>query len=72
MVPIEWVHSRGSIGIFTGYLRRHSQLDIGPRHACTEVICLVHNQGATVITHTGEVLADFTIDRKKDYQTKNS
>lgn len=47
-------------------------LGIGRAHARTEVICLVHGHEATVITHGGEVLAEFVIDPKKDYQSKNT
>lgn len=47
-------------------------LGIGRAHARTEVICLVHGHEATVITHGGEVLAEFVIDAQKDYQSKNT
>lgn len=52
---------------YAGKLRH---LGIGRPHARTEIICLVHHQSATVITHTGDVLAEFTLDPQKDYQTK--
>lgn len=55
---------------------RHSgrmlHLGIGRIHARTEIICLIHNDNATVITtDTGEVLAGFTLDPTRDYQRKN-
>lgn len=53
---------------YAGKLRH---LGIGRAHARTEVICLVHNQDATVITHTGDVLAEFTLDTSRGYQRKN-
>ena len=47
-------------------------LGIGRAHARTEIICLVHNDNATVIaTNTGEILADFTLDPTHNYQRKN-
>ncbi len=47
-------------------------LGIGRSHARTEIICLVHNNDATVIAqHTGEILAEFTLDPAHDYQRKN-
>lgn len=64
------VSSRRAVRAFSyaGKLRR---LGVGRGHARTEIICLVHNQAATVVTHTGDVLAEFTIDSSKDYQRKN-
>ena len=54
---------------------RHSgrmlHLGIGHAHNRTEVICLIHNQQATIITHTGTVLAEFTLDPTRGYQKKN-
>ena len=47
-------------------------LGIGRAHARTEVICLVHGHKATVITHGGDVIAEFVINPEKDYQAKNS
>lgn len=47
-------------------------LGIGRAHARTEIICLIHNNNATVITlNTGELLAEFTLDPAKNYQRKN-
>ena len=69
-VRYDIVDSSGSITLrYAGKLRH---LGIGRAHARTEVICLVHNTHATVITHTGDVLAEFTINPGKDYQSKNS
>ena len=41
-------------------------LGIGRAHARTEVICLVHGHKATVITHGGDVIAEFVINPEKD------
>lgn len=46
-------------------------LGIGRAHARTEIICLVHNLDATVITNNGQVLAEFTLNPTHDYQRKN-
>ena len=46
-------------------------LGIGRAHVRTEVICLIHNHEATVITHTGTVLAEFTLNPATGYQKKN-
>ncbi len=68
-VRYDIVDTSGSITLrYAGKLRH---LGIGRAHARTEIICLIHNQTATVITHTGDVLAEFTIDTEKDYQSKN-
>ncbi|MBK0420288.1 transposase [Leucobacter sp. CSA1] len=68
-VRYDIVDAAGSITLrYAGKLRH---LGVGQPHARTEIICLVHNHAATVITHTGEVLAEFTIDTRKDYQSKN-
>ena len=55
---------------------RHSgtllHLGIGRAHIRTEIICLVHNNNATIIAHnTGELLAEFTLNPNKNYQSKN-
>jgi hypothetical protein len=42
-------------------------LGIGRPHARTEIICLVHGNHATVITYTGDVLGEYTINPEKDY-----
>lgn len=69
-VRYDIIDESGSITLrYAGKLRH---LGIGRAHARTEIICLVHNQAATVITHTGEVLAEFTINTEKDYQRKNT
>jgi transposase InsO family protein len=46
-------------------------LGIGRAHARTEIICLVHNLDATVITNNGLILAEFTLNPARDYQRKN-
>ena len=50
---------------------RMTHLGIGRAHNRTEIICLIHNNDATVITTNGEVLAEFTLDPTKGYQRKN-
>lgn len=68
-VRYDIVDPSGSITLrYAGKLRH---LGVGRAHARTEIICLIHNQAATVITHTGDVLAEFIIDSSKDYQRKN-
>jgi transposase InsO family protein len=56
-------------------LRHHGRLlhlGIGRAHTRTEIICLVHNDNATIIAlDTGELLAEFTLDPTKNYQRKN-
>lgn len=55
-------------------LRHHGRLlhlGIGRTHARTDIICLVHNNDATVTTHNGLVLGQFTLDPTRDYQRKN-
>lgn len=45
---------------------------IGRAHKRTEIICLVHNNDATIINlSTGELIAEFTLNPDKNYQTKN-
>ena len=47
-------------------------LGIGRAHARTEIVCLVHNNNATVIAmNTGELLAEYTLNPDKNYQSKN-
>lgn len=47
-------------------------LGIGRTHARTEIICLVHNNDATIIAlAAGELIAEFTLDPEKNYQRKN-
>jgi transposase InsO family protein len=55
---------------------RHSgrmlHLGIGRAHARAEIICLIHNDHAIISTrHSGEILADFTLDPTRGYQRKN-
>jgi transposase InsO family protein len=56
-------------------LRHHGRLlhlGIGRAHTRTEIICLVHNDDATIIApNTGELLAEFTLNPDKNYQRKN-
>ena len=45
-------------------------LGIGRAHARTEIICLIHNNDATITTHDGTVLAEYVLDPTRDYQQK--
>lgn len=69
-VRYDIVDTGGTITLRHAGKLRH--LGIGRGHARTEIICLVHGSHATVITTTGEVLGEYTIDSEKDYQTKNT
>lgn len=69
-VRYDIVSANGTISIrHTGRL---THLGIGRGHARTEIICLIHGHHATVITHTGDVLGEYTIDPAKNYQKKNT
>lgn len=47
-------------------------LGIGRAHARREIICLIHNNHATIATRdTGEIIAEYTLDPTHSYQTKN-
>lgn len=51
---------------------RMLHLGIGRAHARTEIICLIHNDHATVIeATTGEILTEHTLDPTRTYQPKN-
>ncbi len=45
-------------------------LGVGRAHARTEIIILIHNVDATIISLHGTVLGDYTIDPKQAYQPK--
>jgi transposase InsO family protein len=54
-------------------LRYHSRLlhlGVGRRHAGTRVLLLVKDRDVRVITHRGELLAQFTLNPTKQYQPK--
>lgn len=53
------------------YAGKLLHLGIGRAHTRTEIICLIHNRDATVLTHEGLVLAEFTLNPARDYQPKN-
>jgi len=53
------------------YAGKLLHLGIGRAHARTEIICLIHNLDATVLTHEGLALAEFTLNPARDYQPKN-
>ena len=52
------------------YGNRMLHLGIGRAHARTEIIILIHNMEATIISLDGTVLGDYTIDPKQSYQPK--
>ena len=53
---------------YAGQIRH---LGIGRAHNGTPVLILIHDRDATVSSiNTGEIIAEFTIDPKKDYQPK--
>jgi transposase InsO family protein len=52
------------------YGNRMLHLGVGRAHARTEIIILIHNHDATVISLNGTVLGDYTIDPKQSYQAK--
>ena len=55
---------------YAGQIRH---LGIGRAHNGTPVLILIHDRDATVSSiNTGEIIAEFTIDPKKDYQPKRS
>ena len=52
------------------YAHRMLHLGVGRAHARTEVIVLAHNDKATIISTTGEVLGDYIINPEQNYQPK--
>ncbi len=74
--PNIWRVRYDTIGIDGKITLRHGgkllHLGIGRPHARTEIVCLVHNNDATIIDlGSGELLAGFTLNPDKNYQTKN-
>ena len=49
---------------------RMMHLGVGRTHARTEIIILIHNLDATIISLDGTVLGDYKIDPKQSYQPK--
>lgn len=69
-VRYDIVGNDGKISLRHSGLMLH--LGIGRAHARTEIICLIHNDQATVINaDSGEVLTDHTLDPSRSYQRKN-
>lgn len=62
------VDSGGNVTLRYQSKLRH--LGVGRRYAATRVILLVADRDVRVINHDGELLAEFTINPTKDYQTK--
>lgn len=60
--------NQGRISLRWGNKMLH--LGIGREHDKKDVIALIHGLNATVITTTGEVLGDYTINPEKGYQAK--
>ena len=52
------------------YGNRMLHLGVGRAHARTEIIILIHNHDATIISLDGTVLGDYTINPKQSYQPK--
>ncbi len=52
------------------YGNRMLHLGVGRHHARTEIIILIHNHDATIISLDGTVLGDYRIDPKQSYQPK--
>ena len=52
------------------YQSKLRHLGIGRRYAGTRVLLLINNRDVRVITHDGELLAQFSIDPTKQYQTQ--
>ena len=52
------------------YGNRMLHLGAGRHHARTEVIILIHNHDATIISLDGTILGDYRIDPKQSYQPK--
>ena len=52
------------------YQSKLLHLGIGRRYAGTRVMLLVADRDVRVINDDGELLAEFTIDPTKDYQTQ--
>lgn len=52
------------------YGNRMLHLGAGRAHARTEIIILIHNTEATIISLDGTVLGDYTINPKQSYQPK--
>jgi transposase InsO family protein len=67
-VRYDTVDAHGKISLRYGNRMMH--LGIGRGHARTDVIALIHNHNATVITLDGTVLGDYTLNPNTGYQPK--
>lgn len=67
-VRYDQVDAGGKVSLRYGNRMLH--LGIGRAHARTEIIILIHNTDATIISPNGTVLGDYTIDPKQNYQPK--
>lgn len=69
-VRYDTVDAHGKITLRYGNRMLH--LGIGRPHARTEVIALIHNTDATVITLDGTVLGEFDINPDRNYQPRKN
>jgi transposase InsO family protein len=67
-VRYDTVDNHGKISLRYGNRMLH--LGIGRTHARTEIITLIHNTEATVITLDGTVLGDYALNPSRGYQPK--
>jgi len=67
-VRYDTIDSGGKVSLRYGNRMMH--LGIGRAHARTEIIILIHNLHATIISLDGTVLGDYTINPKQAYQPK--
>ena len=69
-VRYDTVDRHGKISLRMGNHMMH--LGIGRPHTGTDVIALIHNLEATVITHDGTVLGEYQLDLNRNYQPKQN
>lgn len=67
-VRYDTIDTSGKVSLRYGNRMLH--LGVGRAHARTEIVLLIHNQQATIISLHGDILGDYTIDPKHTYQPK--
>ena len=67
-VRYDTIDTGGKVSLRYGNKMLH--LGVGRAHARTEIIILIHNLDATIISRDGTVLGDYKIDPKQSYQPK--
>jgi hypothetical protein len=65
-VRYDIVDSGGKVSLRYGNRMLH--FGVGRKHSRTEIIILIHNTNATIISTTGETLGDYKIDPTQTYQ----